>query len=282
MALPVTATDLPTTSAPLRGENFPVALGILPARHRRHLWALYRFARAVDDLGDEAPGDRRAQLVRVGADVRALYARRPVGDPVVAAMAATAVDRHLPQRALLALIEANLVDQEVHRYATFADLLGYCRLSADPVGELVLHVFGCATPDRVALSNRICTGLQLLEHLQDVGEDYAAGRIYLPRVDRERFGVAESDLGAERAGPALRALIGYQTDRALAWLNAGSVLSSTLRGWARVAVSGYVAGGRAAAARLRAAGYDPLPVPPKPAARHVAAAWLTGKVRYPG
>lgn len=278
----MTTTNVETAPVPLQGENFPVALGVLPARHRRHLGALYRFARAVDDLGDEAPGDRRAQLRRVGADVSALFARRPVGNPVVAALAATVVECHLPERALLALVEANLVDQDVHRYATFADLLGYCRLSADPVGELVLHVFDCVTPDRVALSNRICTGLQLLEHWQDVGEDYAVGRIYLPAIDRQRFGVAETDLEAAHAGPALRALIGYETDRALAWLNAGSVLSSTLRGWARLAVSGYVAGGRAAAARLKHAGYDPLPDPPKPAPRHVAAAWLLGKVRYPG
>ena len=276
------ATTAPPASVALGGENFPVALSVLPARYRRHLWAVYRYARSVDDLGDEAPGDRRAQLNQVAQGVRTLYAGRPVGHPVVTALAATAAECQLPERALLALVEANLVDQDVRRYATFADLLGYCRLSADPVGELVLHVFGCASEDRIALSNRICTGLQLVEHLQDVGEDYAAGRIYLPEVDRQRFGVAEADLGAAHAGPALRALIAYQTDRALAWLNAGSVLGACLRGWARLAVSGYVAGGRAAAERLRDAGYDPLPNPPKPTARHVAGAWLRGKVRYPG
>ncbi len=272
----------------LDGENFPVAMRLIPERYRDHLWALYRYARFVDDLGDEAEGDRRLLLTEVDNQVCSLFDEQPVDhpqtvrEPAVAGLAATVRKCRLPIEPLRALIRANLQDQEVARYETFEELLGYCRLSADPVGELVLHVFDAATPDRIALSNRICTGLQLLEHLQDVAEDYRAGRIYLPTQDLCRYGVSVTDLGAPSANPALRALIGFETDRALAWLDAGAVLTATLRGWARLSVSGYIAGGRAAAQRLRAGGYDPLPAPPKPTARHVAQNWLTATLRRPG
>jgi squalene synthase HpnC len=263
-------------------ENFPVALRVLPPRYQADLSAVYRYARHVDTLGDAAPGDRRQALTALADDVSALFAGRPVREPAVAGLAGL-VDRcRVPPDPLLGLIRANLIDQDVRRYATFDDLLGYCRCSADPVGVLVLHVFGCATPERVRLSNRICTGLQLIEHWQDIGEDYAAGRVYLPQDDLARYGVVEANLGRANAGPRLRALLAFETDRALAWLNAGSVLVSTLPRWGRLAVSGYLAGGRAAAARLRARDYDPLPAPPKPRGRDIAVAWAVAKVRWPG
>jgi squalene synthase HpnC len=233
-------------------------------------------------LGDEAPGDRRRALADVDAEVQALYRGEPVKDAAVAGLAGTVERCRLPTDPLLALVHANVLDQDVHTYATFDDLLGYCNYSANPVGEIVLHIFDCATATRLALSNRICTGLQLIEHCQDIGEDYAAGRIYLPQQDMARYGVKASDLGGVTASPQLRALLAFETDRALAWLNAGAPLAATLSRWPRLAVSGYLAGGRAAAARLRARGYDPLPTPPKPRARDIAVAWARAKVKYAG
>lgn len=272
----------PDPAEAMRGENFPVALGVLPARVRRHLVALYRYARYVDDLGDEAPGDREPRLRAVAADVHRLYAGRPLTDPVIQDLGPTVQACRIPMDPLLRLVEANLVDQRVVRYASFDALLDYCRLSANPVGQMVLHVFGRATPDRVELSDRVCTGLQLLEHWQDVGEDYGNGRVYLPHDDLRRFRVPESDLGLARATPALRALLAFETDRALAWVDAGAPLVSTLRGWARLAVSGYVAGGRAAAAELRRHDHDSLSAGCKPNARGIGAAWLAATVRWPG
>ncbi len=266
----------------LAGENFPVAMRLLPARFRNDLLAVYRYARRVDTLGDEAPGDRRRALAEVAAEVQALYRGEPVRNPVVAGLANTVQRCLLPADPLLALVHANVMDQDVHSYATFDDLLGYCSYSANPVGEIVLHIFDCVSANRLALSNRICTGLQLIEHWQDIGEDYAAGRIYLPEQDMARYRVNASDLGGVRASPQLRALLAFETDRALAWLNAGAPLAATLSGWPRLAVSGYLAGGRAAAARLRARDYDPLPTPPKPRARDIALAWAIAKVKYPG
>lgn len=270
------------TDQAMHSENFPVALAVLPRALRTDLTAVYRYARHVDDLGDEAIGDRVAALHDVAADVHRLYAGATPHDPVVRGLARTVADRRLPMAPLLQLVEANLVDQQVTRYATFDALLGYCRLSADPVGRIVLHLFDRATADRVVLSDRICTGLQLVEHWQDVAEDHRRGRVYLPQEDLRRFGVSEADLSGDHASPALQALLAYETGRSLAWLNSGAVLVSTLHGWARLAVSGYVAGGRAAGAELRRAGYDPLARVPKPNGRDMARAWLSALVSRPG
>jgi len=266
-----------------RGENFPVALRLLPERTRRDLQAIYRFARHVDDIGDDTTRsvpEKLRTLDALAADVRGLYdGSRTPADPIVAALASPIARRRMPAHAFLRLIEANRRDQHVVRYQTFDDLLDYCRLSANPVGELVLCVFGRATPERIELSDRICTALQLIEHWQDIGEDYRRSRVYLPQEDMASFGVAESDLARQEASPALRALIAFETERAEAFLHAGTPLLSGLSGWARIAVSGYLAGGRAACRALRRSEYDPLRRVPKPTSPQIAAAWLSGALK---
>ncbi|HLI23793.1 MAG TPA: squalene/phytoene synthase family protein, partial [Acidimicrobiales bacterium] len=186
------------------------------------------------------------------------------------------------------LIAANRMDQQVATYPTYGALLEYCRLSANPVGRLVLGVFGAATPERTALSDSVCSGLQLAEHWQDVAEDAAAGRVYIPVEDMERFGVAVSDLTGPTSGPGgarLRALLAFEATRARRLLDAGDTLVRSLGGWARVAVAGYVAGGRAALDALAAAGFDPRPGTPRPrparTAAH-AASLLWGRRGRPG
>ncbi|WP_432991734.1 squalene synthase HpnC [Dactylosporangium sp. CA-233914] len=268
-------------------ENFPVALRVLPEATRRHLYALYGYARFVDDLGDEpVPGmsaaDRIAALDAFEAEVRRLYDGRRVRHPVLRGLAPTVVTCRLPAGPLLRLIEANRVDQTVTRYGTIEQLVGYCSLSADPVGELVLHVFGQAGPARIALSDRVCTALQVLEHLQDVAEDYRRGRIYLPRADLDRFGVREADLAEAAAGDALREVVRFEAARARAWLHAGAPLVASLHGWARVAVGGYLAGGHATLRALERSGYDPLPAAPRPRRRDIATSWLGAMVRSIG
>jgi squalene synthase HpnC len=273
------------------GENFPVALRLLPRRYRRHLAAVYGFARSADDLGDEAPaGDRLALLDELEADVRRLYraglaAGAPPAGPVlvglgddrgprlgvVRALAPVVAECRIPAQPFLDLIEANRRDQVVTRYRTFDELLGYCQLSANPVGRIVLHVFGVATADRVALSDRVCTALQLAEHWQDVAEDYRAGRIYLPAEDLARFGCSERDLAAATASPRLRELIAFEVARAASLLNSGAPIVGTLRGAARAAVAGYVAGGRAALAAITRQGCDVLAATPRPARHRVVA-----------
>jgi squalene synthase HpnC len=274
--------DIPAAmAARSAGENFPVALRLLPARHRQHLMAVYGFARTVDDIGDEAPVAERARLLdELESDLGRLYADQGAHQgtapelSVVRALRPAVTECAIPEQPFLDLIQANRQDQLVTRYPAFDDLAGYCRLSANPVGRIVLHVFGAFTPARAELSDQVCTALQLAEHWQDIGEDFRAGRIYLPGEDMARYGCPESDLSAPRASPALRALVAFETRRARALLDAGAPLVGTLRGFARMAVAGYVAGGRAALAAIAAADHDVLGAAPRPSAARTAAELL--------
>ncbi|MBO0729497.1 MAG: squalene/phytoene synthase family protein, partial [Acidimicrobiaceae bacterium] len=206
---------LPTDEAVLgrmAGENFPVALRILPARTRTNLIAIYGFARLTDEIGDnsaESPPRREAALDWLEGELdRALWdPDRSDLHPLVTAAAVMVRRLGIDPQPLRDLIEANRLDQRQHRYQTFDDLLGYCRLSANPVGRLVLAAFEASSPQRATWSDSICTGLQLVEHWQDVREDAAAGRIYLPQEDLARFEVAETDLGSPTACPRLKALL---------------------------------------------------------------------------
>jgi squalene synthase HpnC len=170
--------------------------------------------------------------------------------------------RNLSRQPFADLVEANLRDQTVTRYATYADLLDYCELSANPVGRLVLEVFGASTPGRVAISDRICSALQVIEHCQDVAEDHRAGRVYLPQEDLDRFGVEPADFAQQVTPPRVKALVAFEAQRAEALLNSGTPLLRELHGWARFAVAGYVAGGRAAVAALRRHDWAVLPTHP--------------------
>ena len=239
-------------------ENFPVVLKAVPAAHRAHLLAIYGFARFVDDIGDEYDGDRLAALDWIEAEL----GRARTGDathPVMVHLTPLLDVLDVDNEPFLALIEANRVDQRKHRYQTQAELAEYCTLSANPVGRLVLAVFGAATPERIVLSDAVCTGLQLVEHLQDIGEDYTEkGRIYFPADEMARFGVVEHDLEAARASDSLRWLVAHQCDTARGLLLRGGPLVASLSGWAKVTVAGYVAGGLAALDAIARADYDVL------------------------
>jgi phytoene/squalene synthetase len=216
-AQPFRVAAMPTSTEVMsqaRDENFPVALWLLGPWARRHLLAIYGFARLVDDIGDEAEGDRLALLRRIERELDAPE------HPVMRTLAVTVRQCSLPRQPFLRLIEANRRDQVVTRYDTYAELLDYCQLSAAPVGELVLHVMGAATPERIALSDRVCAALQVIEHLQDVEEDAARGRSYIGPFDAAAH--------------------------AHALLAAGAPLVRTLRGRPRLAVAGFLAGGRVA------------------------------------
>jgi squalene synthase HpnC len=245
-----------------RTENFPVALRLLPRAPRTHLAALYDVARVIDDLGDRAPGDRTALLTAFHTDLLKIWAGGTPQAPVLRRLAATVAACGLSAAPFENLVRANLVDQTRTSYATYADLEAYCVLSANPVGRTVLEIFGASTPAAVALSDRVCTALQVIEHCQDVAEDHRAGRCYLPREDLDRFGVDPRTLDGTPASPGLRQVVEAQAGRAAAGLDAGLTLVAALHGWARVAVTGYVAGGRAALAGLRRAKWDVMSASP--------------------
>lgn len=266
-----------TTSSPLDQagqENFSVAARLLPPSIRAHLLAIYVYARLVDDIGDEATGNRITLLDKVSRDLDHIYAGRVPSHGMLSDLATTIRTCHIPREPLDALIAANRQDQYVHRYATYDELLAYCELSANPVGQLVLYVFGAATPDRIALSDKVCTALQVLEHSQDVAEDLARGRVYLPAEDLDRFGVSDTELKAPTANTAVRALLAFQTQRALRLLDDGVPLVGQLHGWARLAVGGYLAGGFATAKAIADADYDVLADTPKPTKADTLRYWI--------
>jgi phytoene/squalene synthetase len=217
-----TSPGLPDAHAVLSqagSENFPVALWVLGPRLRNDLMSLYGFARLVDDTGDEADGDRLALLDQLE---RELDEPR---HPLMVRLAQTAAARQLPRGPFLRLIAANRRDQTFVTYATVDELWDYCMLSAAPIGEIVLHLTGQASPERIALSDRVCGALQVIEHLQDVEEDAARGRSYIGDFDA----------------------LAYAADL----LRAGPPLVRGLRGRARFAVAGFLAGGRVALAGLQ-------------------------------
>ncbi|MCK9900003.1 squalene synthase HpnC [Frankia sp. Cpl3] len=285
---PLGVTDLSTPAEQVllaaTAENFPVASRLLPARLREHLNAIYVFGRLVDDIGDEAPGDRLALLDELGADLELIWSGGEPKLPVHQTLARTVRACDLPAEPFRRLVEANRQDQVVTRYDTYDDLVRYCTLSADPIGRMVLGVFGLATPARIALSDRICTALQLAEHFQDVAEDLAMGRIYVPLEDMEAFGVTEADLAAPVASPAVRHLMAFEVARARALLDQGAPLVGLVGGRLRLAMAGFVGGGRAALDAIRRADYDMLGGTPKAPKSRVAAfaavalaqTWLPG------
>jgi squalene synthase HpnC len=264
------------------GENFPVAARVLSRRDRRHLLAVYGFARLADELGDELEGDRLAALDWLADELDRAYAGA-ARHPLLRGLQATLAECPLPREALVRLIDANRLDQRLTCYETWEQLRAYCELSANPVGELVLRVFGLATPERIAMSDRVCTALQLAEHLQDVGEDLERGRVYLPEEDLARFGCSHEQLTelASRAGvglglrgvPAassahsedfgrsadrLRTAISFETARARELLAAGMPLVASVAGRPKLALAAFVAGGRAALDEIERAGFDVL------------------------
>ncbi|MCH5670703.1 squalene synthase HpnC [Streptomyces gilvus] len=262
------------------GENFPVAPFFLPRPWRDDLMAVYGFARLVDDIGDGdlAPGGADAGLLGVSpadaedrlllldafeADLDRVFTGEP-RHPLLRRLQPTVRRRSLTPEPFRGLIAANRQDQLVSRYETYDDLLAYCELSANPVGRLVLSVTGTSTPERVRLSDAICTALQIVEHLQDVAEDLGRDRIYLPAEDMKRFHVQEADLATATAGASVRALVAYEAERARVLLNEGAPLVGSVQGRLKLLLAGFVAGGRAAVRAIAAAEYDVLPGPPKP------------------
>ncbi|MFG2616239.1 squalene synthase HpnC [Streptomyces sp. NPDC048507] len=281
------ATDLDpharATLAKAAAENFPVAPAFLPRAWRDGLTAVYGYARLVDDIGDGdlAPGgrdavllglepdavdDRLAMLDAFEADLLRVFgpADAPPRHPLLQALRPVVRAHGLTPEPFLGLIEANRQDQRVTRYATYADLLRYCELSANPVGRLVLGLTGTSTPERIRRSDAVCTALQIAEHLQDVTEDLGRDRIYLPAEDMRRFHVAENDLRAPSAGASVRSLVAFETERARDLLNEGTPLVGSVNGRLRLLLAGFVGGGRAALRAISATGFDVLPGPPKP------------------
>ena len=194
-------------------ENFHVATWFLPKALRPHFHSIYAYCRMSDDLGDEV-GDTSAALALLewwGRELDACYEGR-ARHPVFVALAETIRACSIPKEPFADLLKAFRQDQTVTRYRTMAEVLEYCRYSANPVGRLVLYACGYADEERFKLSDATCSALQLANFWQDVRVDWQKGRVYLPQEDMQRFGVTEEMIAQGNATPAFRALLDYEVD----------------------------------------------------------------------
>ncbi len=259
--------DPAVVAARARTENFPVASLLFPRALRPHLRAVYGFARLVDILGDEAEGDRLALLDELEGEVDACYGTGAPAWPVMQQLQPTIREFDLPREPFLRLIEANRMDQRISEYATWADLKHYCVHSADPVGRLVLGLLRRSDDaELVAASDDVCTGLQLVNFLQDVPRDLGLGRVYLPAEDRRRYDVAVLDAPNE----PLTRLLRFEADRARGLLAGGRLLRDRIGGRVGRAVGLFARGGLAALEALEDAGWDIFTRRPRPSRLRLA------------
>jgi squalene synthase HpnC len=240
-------------------ENFPVASLLVPRHLKQAVVAIYRFARAADDIADEGDASPLERQAGLDAFERALDA---ISDGIVPQappfpeLAAAIVRHRLPLAPMRDLLSAFRQDVTTHRYASAADLFDYCRRSANPVGRLLLHLYGAATPSNERASDAICTALQLINFWQDVAADWQRGRVYLPQEDLRQFGVDESQVAQGRCDPAWRALMAFETGRARALLESGRPLTRTLPWRLALELAGVLAGGHRILDGIDAAGGD--------------------------
>ena len=220
-------------------ENFPVASWLVPARLRTPIEAVYAFARTADDIADEGdfpPGERLARLDEFLRALDQIEAGTRPADPMFARLADAVAAHHLPVPLLRDLIDAFRQDVTTTRYATFAALLDYSRRSANPVGRLVLHVFGekMVSESNFRQSDAICSALQLINFWQDVAVDWRKGRVYIPEEDLTRFGVVEEDIARGRAGERWQQLMAFECARARSHWNFISAAHLSSATWSAI------------------------------------------------
>jgi squalene synthase HpnC len=238
-------------------ENFTVASALLPRRLVRHFHHVYAYCRWADDLADETGGGQTSlALLRWWRDeLLRCYDGTPT-HPVMVALRETIRKFRIPPQPFLDLLFAFEQDQLVKRYATYTQLLDYCRYSANPVGHLVLYMCRAYSAGNAALSDRICTALQLANFWQDVARDLDIGRVYLPEEDRIRFRYAEADLQARRFTPEFAALMRFEVERTRDLFYRGMPLVERLPGDVRLDIELFLRGGLAVLRKIERAGFD--------------------------
>jgi len=240
-------------------ENFPVASILMPKRLRRPVAAIYHFARAADDIADEGdlPDNERLQrLDAFRAELARIAAKATPLTPLFQNLAVEIGQFALPMQPFYDLLDAFSQDVMKKRYADYADLLDYCRRSANPVGNLLLHLYEEATPVSLAYSDAICTSLQLINFWQDVAKDWAIGRVYLPLDELAQFGVTENQIAQQVCNEKWRNLMKFQVDRARTLMRQGAPLGSILTGRIGLEMRMIIAGGLRILDKIEAADYD--------------------------
>ena len=288
-ALPSVRPTLPEAQAWCRHlatthyENFHVATWFLPKRVRPHFESIYAFSRVADDLGDEVADT--ATALRLLAEWRAMltecYEQPQLSlHPVFVALRSTIDSTEVPQQLFADLIHAFEMDQEITHHESMDSLLHYSRYSANPVGRLVLWVCGYRDEKLALLSDKVCTALQLANFWQDVVEDWARGRRYLPASAMTRFGVTDSMIAERQFTPEFRAMMQYLVGYGGEMLAGGGIIASQVDAELGVTLRLFEGGGRAALDGIIAQDYDVLKKRPsvsKAAKVHLLAGALIGK-----
>lgn len=247
-------------------ENFPVGSILLPRKMRRAVHAIYHFARYADDVADEGDADaaaRLAELDRLEADLDRIAVGEPPRIALMAPLAVAIAEHALPLQPFRDLLSAFRQDVGKARYQSFGELVDYCRRSANPVGRLLLALYGETDPRSLAQSDGICTALQLINFWQDVAVDWQKNRVYLPQEDLSRFGVTEAQIAEGLCDAKWRALMLYQVERARKMLQAGAPLGRTLRGRLGLELRLIVMGGERILQKLHASEGDVFRQRPK-------------------
>ena len=255
-------------------ENFSVASRLMPRDTLPHIAAIYAYCRGVDDLGDEAAGDRLTLLDDWAAQLEQCYSGSPT-EPRFLALQHTISAFDIEPQPFLDLIEANRMDQLNTRYETYEDVLHYCRHSANPVGRLYLSLIGKNDPERRALSDATCTALQLANFWQDVRRDYEMGRVYIPQEDVRRFAYTEDELARGEYTPAFRDLMEFQVERARRLFDEGLPLVDTLNGIFKLHVKLFTLGGLRVLDAIERQNYDVLSR--RPTVTKARKTWLLAK-----
>lgn len=240
-------------------ENFPVGSILLPRRMRRAVHAIYHFARYADDVadeGDNTPPQRLAELDFLDAELARIGAGQPPEMPMMRNLAEAVAEHGLDLQPFHDLLSAFRQDVLTTRYRDFGELADYCRRSANPVGRLMLALYGEGDRRSQAMSDGICTALQLINFLQDVELDWRKGRVYLPQQDLQRFGVSEAQIAARDAGGLWQPMMRAQIERARKMLQAGAPLGKVLKGRMGLELRLIILGGERILKKLHDSGGD--------------------------
>ena len=236
-------------------ENFPVASWLLPKRLRRPVEAIYRFARCADDIADEGdaqPAARLAQLAAYYAELDRIENGETPTDPVFGPLAAAIRSHAIPLAPFRDLLSAFAQDVEKTRYAHFGEVMDYCRRSANPVGRLMLHLYGDHDPRHLAYSDAICSSLQLINFLQDIAVDFKKNRIYLPQDELATHHVSESQIATGDTRGMWRTMMLRQIERTRKLMQAGAPLGRQLKGRIGLELRVTILGGETILRKLHA------------------------------
>jgi squalene synthase HpnC len=247
-------------------ENFPVGSILLPRQFRPAVAAVYHFARHADDIADEGdlpPHARFELLAECSAELERITRNEKPLTPRYQALAPVIRNHAIPLQLFEDLLSAFRQDVVKTRYCDHADVLDYCRRSADPVGRILLHIFDEASPENLICSDQICSALQLVNFWQDVAIDWQKNRIYLPQDDMLRFGVSENHLAHAQCDQAFRELLRFECQRTRAMMEAGSPLGRRLPGRVGLEIRTIVAAATRVLDKLEEANYDIFNARPK-------------------